>query len=376
MVMGFLSFLFSPPAPTQQAPRKRLNRFYKTCSHIPADYTVIDLETSGLDACINEILEIGAIKYRNGHAERYYHTYIRPIGVIPSSASDVNKITWRKVCKAPLLEDIQDGLFSFLGDDVLVGHNIGFDIKFIQTRFEKTLDNMCLDTLELSRIALPGLPNYKLDTLRQRLNLAGGTAHSALGDCEATAALLKKISDSEALQRYFEEQAAFQAKMDALAAQRAEHRAEVLAKKAEAKLSAPSIQELHAVSKRMKGSSRDYLQRALSLLIEEGYSTENVKIDSYLCGTSCKPLRYHSTPFFAVKDNGQLRYVVVWLPPEDISCDFPCTPSSMNEGEYSTRIYVQSPDDLEQIKQYIYAAYNKTVTTVEQLRSTFESSLV
>lgn len=360
---SFLSYLFPPLEPIDDAPRKALNRFYKTYSGIPTDYTVIDLETSGLDACTAEILEIGAIRYRNNIADQSFRTYVQPVGKIPHSASQINNITWRKVCKAPLLEDIRHEFFSFIGDDVLVGHNIGFDIKFIQTRFEITLHNECLDTLELSKIAFPDMPNYKLNTLRNRLSLYGGIAHTAQGDCETTAELLKRISGSEEVRRHFEEVRAYQERADAIAAKIAMHHAEVMAKKAEARLSSPSVKELRAVSKSMQGTSRDYIHKAIMLLIEKGYSEENLLIDSYLCGTECKPLRYRSIPFFAVKDKGQLRYVVIDVPPEKIKCDFLCAPSSVNEGEYSTRIYVQSPDDLEQIKEYLYAAYEKAVDT-------------
>lgn len=90
--------------PIDDAPRKALNRFYKTYSGIPTDYTVIDLETSGLDACTAEILEIGAIRYRNNIADQSFRTYVQPVGKIPHSASQINNITWRKVCKAPSLK--------------------------------------------------------------------------------------------------------------------------------------------------------------------------------------------------------------------------------------------------------------------------------
>lgn len=191
---SFLSYLFPSPEPIEDAPRKALNRFYKTHSGIPTDYTVIDLETSGLDACTAEILEIGAIKYRNNVADRTFHSYIQPVGKIPYSASQVNGITWRKVCKAPLLGDIRDEFLEFIGNDVLVGHNVGFDVKFIQTRFELTLQNECLDTLELSKIAFPNMPSYKLNNLKQILFLAGGPSHTALGDCMTTHQLLQQIA--------------------------------------------------------------------------------------------------------------------------------------------------------------------------------------
>lgn len=199
--MGFLSFLFAGPAPTGEAPRKPLRRFYKTYSDIPTNYTVIDVETSGLDACTCEILELAALKVRDNQETARYQTYIRPTGAISKQASAVNGLTWRKLCDKPLFEDIQQSFFDFIGDDVLVGHNIGFDIKFIQTRSGIVLPNKCFDTLEWSRLAFPSLSNYKLETLRSTFSL-GGIAHSAMGDCIATHQLLHRIAQSDAREKY------------------------------------------------------------------------------------------------------------------------------------------------------------------------------
>lgn len=194
--MGIFSFLFAGPAPTETAPRKPLRKSYETYEDIPTDYTVIDIETSGLDACTCEILEIGAIKVRNDVEIDHYQTYIKPVGAISKSASEVNGLTWKKLHNQPSLEDIRQSFFNFIGDDILVGHNIGFDIKFIQTRFETTLPNKCFDTLEWSRIAFPTFRNHKLDTLRSAFSL-GGASHSAIGDCSATHRLLQRIAKSD-----------------------------------------------------------------------------------------------------------------------------------------------------------------------------------
>ena len=194
--MGILSFLFGSPAPTGDAPRKQLHASYNTCTDIPVDYTVIDLETSGLDACSCEILEIGAVKVRNNIEISRYHTYVRPVGAISKEASEVNGLTWKTLRDQPFLEDVQQAFFDFIGDDILVGHNIGFDIKFIQTRCEVILENQCFDTLKWSRLAFPTLRNYKLDTLRTFFSLSGA-AHSALGDCITTHQLLQCIANSD-----------------------------------------------------------------------------------------------------------------------------------------------------------------------------------
>lgn len=193
--MGIFSFLFADPEPTKPAPARPQLRCYHEYDSIPNDYTVIDVETSGLDPCKSEILEIAAIKVRNNEEVDRYHTYIRPVGAISPSASAVNGLTWSKLYDKPYLEEIQQHFFDFIGDDILVGHNIGFDVRFVQTRCGTLIHNKCFDTLKWSRLAFPYAPDYKLDTLRYVLDLHGNS-HTALGDCIATHQLLQSIANS------------------------------------------------------------------------------------------------------------------------------------------------------------------------------------
>lgn len=355
--MGIFSFLFAGPAPTAPAPYKKLNRFFPECNFVPSDYTVIDLETSGLDACTSEILEIGAIKFRNHKEISRYHTYIKPEGKISPSASAVNHITWLKVCDAPTIEQVRSKFLSFIADEILVGHNIGFDIKFIQTRFEVSLTNQCFDTLSWCKIALPDLSNYKLDSLRSSLHL-GGTAHSALGDCSATQKLLIYISKSDSAKKHVQEQDAYEKQMAELQAKLKDQHDKYMNKKAELRKNIPSTKELNTISKQMVGTVFEYQNTVISMISEQGYSIDNISIDQYLCGTECKPVRYKNQVFFSVKLTGNLKYVVLAISPERIeNCDFVYTPSSMNEGVDSTRFYIHSPSDLELIKPFVLQAF-------------------
>lgn len=364
--MGIFSFLFAGPAPTVPAPHKNLNRFYPVCNSIPSDYTVIDLETSGLDACTSEILEIGAIKFRNHKEISRYHTYIKPEGKISPSASAVNHITWMKVCDAPTIEQVRTDFFSFITDEILVGHNIGFDIKFIQTRFEISLKNKCFDTLYWCKIALPDLSNYKLDSLRTLLHL-GGSAHSALGDCTATQKLLVYISNSNAAKEEMKEQADYEQKMAEHAAELQRQHDEYMSKKAELRKKSPSTKELNAISKQMCGTVAEYQDAIINILANNGCSVDEIRKDKYLCGTECKPVKYKDQVFFSVKLTGNLKYVVLAVSPEKINnCDFIYTPSSMNEGVDSTRFFVHSPSDLKLIKSFVLQSFYSAVENYER----------
>ena len=189
--MGVFSALFGPPAPTSPSPEMRLLRYFCETSVPPTDYTVLDLETSGLDACTCEILEIGAIRYKNHRAVGQYHTFVRPEGFIPRDASRVNHITWGTVCKAPYFFEVSGRLIEFLGNDVIVGFNVSFDMRFLQTRLGKGIKNPAFDVLSFVKEAEPNLPHYKLGDLRRHFHV-GGVPHTALGDCMATAEIFQK----------------------------------------------------------------------------------------------------------------------------------------------------------------------------------------
>ena len=369
--MGFLSFLFTGPAPTGEAPRKPLRRLYKTFTDIPTDYTVIDVETSGLDACTCEILEIAAIKVRDNKETARYQTYIRPIGAIPKQASAVNGLTWRKLCDKPLFEDIQQSFFDFIGDDVLVGHNVGFDIKFIQTRSGIILPNQCFDTLEWSRIVFPSLPNYKLETLRDTFSL-GGIPHSATGDCKATHQLLIRIAHSPEAQERVEQHLQYQRDQEQIYAYNKEQHDDAMAKKKELRKSIPSTQELKEISKQMVGSALEYKETAVKILRRNGYSTNNIHglYDHFLGGFSS--LSYNYETFFGAKTDGNLKYIVLAIPPDILKCSFVVTPSSMAEGMDSSRIFLHCPNDLYGLEAQIIQAFTSIQKKTDSLGTNIE----
>lgn len=154
------------------------------------NYTVIDTETTGLDACVCEILEIGAIQYRNNQAVSRFHSYVKPEGRIQKRASDINHITWAKVCNAPKFSEVYSDFIAFIGADILVGYNIGFDIKFIQTRAQEDINNPQFDVLQFVKKSLD-LDSYKLSDLKQYFNISG-SSHSAIDDCLTTVAVFQK----------------------------------------------------------------------------------------------------------------------------------------------------------------------------------------
>lgn len=153
-----------------------------------SDYVVFDLETTGISDVSDEIIEISAVKVLQGQVIGEFTTLVNPMRPIPYSASAVNGITDDMVADAPKLEDIFEEFLDFIGDSVLVGHNIrSFDLKFLYRAAEKfygkTLKNDYIDTLLLSRNCLPQLARYRLVDLAAYYHISADGAHRALNDC-------------------------------------------------------------------------------------------------------------------------------------------------------------------------------------------------
>lgn len=343
--MGIFSFLFAPPPPKGKTAKLSLRRIYRQTYLPPADYTVIDLETTGLDACTCEILEIAAVRYRDNKTVEKFHTYVRPEGAIPKEASQVNHITWAQVHSSPSLEQTAESFITFIGSDTLVGYNVEFDIKFIQTRLQKDISNPAFDVLSFARIAFPNLPRYRLDDMRNRFHLSGD-AHTALGDCITTASVMQMGLETDEGIKYWRSAIA-----------RAEFEKEAEAKRQsyleERKSLTPPTSELHKLSALMKGSDVQYFSKVKYILTAEGLACSDVETDFIN-----KSLRYkNGMEFFAVKLDGKLRYITLYVPMKMVQCDYICTPETLSKGEGYCRIYISSPNDLDNISEYIIAAF-------------------
>lgn len=151
-------------------------------------YVVFDLETTGLSTETDEVIEISAIKVINGVISDEFSTLVNPGMIIPYTASEVTGITDAMVADAPRMEVVLKDFVSFIGDMVLVGHNIKrFDMKFIKRDCIRYLgkepENKVIDTLFLSRILLPELDHYSLQDLAHHYGISYDGAHRALADC-------------------------------------------------------------------------------------------------------------------------------------------------------------------------------------------------
>ena len=157
-------------------------------------YYVLDTETTGFSPKKDAMIEIAAIKVQEGRITDRFHTFVNPGRPIPEEITELTGIRDEDVYCAPDIDAAAMNLARFLSDGYpVVGHNITFDMGFIQAAFVRlgmSADFRLVDTLSLARRAFPGLPDYKLDTLISRLNLADHEQmHRAMDDVMITNAL-------------------------------------------------------------------------------------------------------------------------------------------------------------------------------------------
>lgn len=146
----------------------------------------IDLETTGLDPYTDFIIEIGAVRFKEGEIIETFSTLIDPGIPIPPRISALTSIYDEDVTGAPQISDVVHDLRKFIGNTPLLGHRINFDVSFLSP-FSVGLTNILIDTYELASFLLPTAPRYNLTSLTEQLELSDLTnAHRALDDAIAT----------------------------------------------------------------------------------------------------------------------------------------------------------------------------------------------
>jgi DNA helicase-2/ATP-dependent DNA helicase PcrA len=174
-----------------------------------ADYTVVDLETTDKDAQHCDIVEVAAVRIRQGKETEAYSQLVRPtLEPISAEAEKTHHISAEMVADAPTFEEIVAELNTFLGQDLLVAHNgLAFDFKVLQRRFREaglTFDHPCFDTLLFARQLYadhPSIKRCRLEDLAQAHGIETGTAHRALDDTRTLAAVFQAMQADYQAQR-------------------------------------------------------------------------------------------------------------------------------------------------------------------------------
>ncbi|SHF17515.1 BRCT domain-containing protein [Alkalibacter saccharofermentans] len=156
--------------------------------NIIPNYTVIDIETTGLDPRYDEIIELAAVKVRDFQVVDEFQALIEPTFPIDEFITQKTGITNEMLKGQPIIEAMIPEFLNFIGDDIVVGHNVNFDINFVydNSKHIKEFDNDFIDNLRLVRKIYPEFENHRLDTVMKYLEVDPRTIHRALNDCHVT----------------------------------------------------------------------------------------------------------------------------------------------------------------------------------------------
>ncbi len=155
------------------------------------EFVIVDVETTGTDPKMADLIEIAAVRVKGDKIVDRWSTLVNPGR--PIIGNQMHGITDADVAKAPTPSAAAKQALAFIGDAVIVGHSVGFDLAFLEaalgdgTHFEQ---GRYLDTLTIAREGYPDLENYKLPTLSHFFGIELSQSHRALPDAEATASLL------------------------------------------------------------------------------------------------------------------------------------------------------------------------------------------
>jgi len=160
------------------------------------EFVAFDIETTGLDSERDSIIEIGAVRCKNGEIGERFHTFVNPERHIPGHITQLTGISDEDVRSAPGLREALERFVEFAGDAPLCAHNADFDTSFILKGCERLgikYEPVFLDTLVMSQNLLPELKKYKLDTVAEYLGLPEFAHHRAVDDAVTVAYILGKL---------------------------------------------------------------------------------------------------------------------------------------------------------------------------------------
>ncbi len=158
-------------------------------------FVIVDTETTGARAGEDRLIEIGAVRVVGGAVVDTFQQLIDPGRAVPKRITWLTGISTAMVFEQPAAEAVMPRFAEFLGDAVMVAHNLPFDARFLDVAMDEAglppIRNASLDTLRLARRLLPSLPSKGLSGLTAHFGITVDGRHRALGDAAATAELLR-----------------------------------------------------------------------------------------------------------------------------------------------------------------------------------------
>lgn len=167
-------------------------------------FVCFDIETTGLSPESDCIIEIGAVKVREGKIIEYYNELIKPPVPLPENIIKLTGITEDMLKGAESQEKVIPRFIDFAGEDILMGHNIMFDYSFLKVNAERiglAFEKNGIDTLKISRGTLPEEQSKSLGNLCSRYKVVNQSAHRAFHDAKATAVIYAHLCNEFFLEK-------------------------------------------------------------------------------------------------------------------------------------------------------------------------------
>lgn len=164
----------------------------------PLNYCVVDLEMTGLSAANDRVIEVGAVRVRDGKPEAFFQELCNPGCAIPQKVVELTGITNEAVENCQTSDEVLQRLVEFIGQDLTVGHNFSFDYRFLKqwaVNHKVKLELNTCDTLKIARKLLPQEQSKKLVDLCSYFGINQENAHRALDDAVATARLFEGLKE-------------------------------------------------------------------------------------------------------------------------------------------------------------------------------------
>lgn len=163
------------------------------------NFTVIDMETTGRGNQYSEITEMSGIRYRNYQPVATFTTLVKAHNPILPFVSNLTGIDDKLIEDSPDISEVIEAFVEFLGDDLIVGHNVNFDLNLVYDAYYGTylrhVRNDYTDTLHFARILVEDSENHKLKTLAEYFGIKRVNGHRGLPDCEQTGSLYVALKD-------------------------------------------------------------------------------------------------------------------------------------------------------------------------------------
>ncbi|MCD6356374.1 MAG: 3'-5' exonuclease, partial [Anaerolineaceae bacterium] len=154
----------------------------------------LDIETTGLDPNRDAIIEIGAVKFDGTQVVDQWQKLINPQRTIPQLITQLTGITNQMVASCPPISEVIQDFGSFVGGLPVIGHNIVFDLSFLNLQYDFSLNHIH-DTFQIATIVLPTASRYSLASLIEEMGIENLSPHRAKEDAEAALAVFLRLLD-------------------------------------------------------------------------------------------------------------------------------------------------------------------------------------